>query len=61
MVGLCACLVVLVINVVQTLAEVEASENGRLEELPEATHWVQNDEPEKVNELLTEFLKREAK
>lgn len=36
-------------------------ENGRLKELPEATHWVQNDEPEKVNELLTEFLKSEAK
>ena len=28
----------------------------RIERLPEASHWVQNDVPEKVNELLGEFL-----
>jgi pimeloyl-ACP methyl ester carboxylesterase len=30
--------------------------NVRVERLPEATHWVQHDAPERVNELLTEFL-----
>ncbi|WP_137287069.1 alpha/beta fold hydrolase [Halorussus salinisoli] len=29
----------------------------RVERLPDATHWVQNDRPEKVNELLVEFLR----
>lgn len=28
----------------------------RVERLPEASHWVQNDAPERVNALLTEFL-----
>ena len=28
----------------------------RVERLPEATHWVQNDAPERVGELLVEFL-----
>jgi pimeloyl-ACP methyl ester carboxylesterase len=28
----------------------------RIERLPEASHWVQNDAPERVNELLEEFL-----
>jgi pimeloyl-ACP methyl ester carboxylesterase len=28
----------------------------RVERLPEASHWVQNDQPERVNQLLTEFL-----
>ena len=29
---------------------------GRAEVLPEATHWVQHDEPERVNRLLLEFF-----
>jgi pimeloyl-ACP methyl ester carboxylesterase len=31
--------------------------NVRLERLAEASHWVQNDQPERVNELLIEFLR----
>ncbi len=31
--------------------------NCRVEMLPDASHWVQNDRPEKVNELLLDFLK----
>ena len=31
-------------------------EHGRLVLLEEATHWVNEDEPERVNELLLEFL-----
>jgi len=30
--------------------------NARVEKLPNASHWVQLDEPEKVNRLLVEFL-----
>jgi epoxide hydrolase 4 len=30
--------------------------NVRMERIPEATHWVQHDAPERVNELLVEFL-----
>ena len=30
--------------------------NIRVERLPEASHWVQNDAPERVNDLLYEFL-----
>ncbi len=30
--------------------------NARIEWIPEATHWVQHDAPERVNELLIEFL-----
>jgi pimeloyl-ACP methyl ester carboxylesterase len=30
--------------------------DGRLEYLEEATHWVQHEEPERVNRLLLEFL-----
>jgi epoxide hydrolase 4 len=30
--------------------------NARVERLPRASHWVQNDEPERVNALLAEFL-----
>jgi pimeloyl-ACP methyl ester carboxylesterase len=30
--------------------------NVRVERIPEATHWVQHDAPERVNELLVEFL-----
>jgi epoxide hydrolase 4 len=30
--------------------------NARIEWLPQATHWVQHDAPEQVNELLTGFL-----
>jgi pimeloyl-ACP methyl ester carboxylesterase len=30
--------------------------NARVEYLPEATHWVQHDAPQRVNELLVEFL-----
>ncbi len=40
------------------LAEPEARwvKDVRVEHLPEATHWVQHDDPERVNELLLEFL-----
>jgi epoxide hydrolase 4 len=31
--------------------------NARVVHLPEATHWVQNDAPEKVNELLVDFFR----
>ena len=31
-------------------------DQGRLELIPEATHWVQLEEPERVNRLLVEFL-----
>ena len=30
--------------------------NVRMERIPEATHWVQHDAPERVNELLIDFL-----
>jgi len=30
--------------------------NVRVERIPEATHWVQHDAPERVNELLVEFF-----
>lgn len=30
--------------------------NVRVERLPQATHWVQHDEPQRVNELLIEFF-----
>lgn len=32
--------------------------NARVERLPDASHWVQQDRPEKVNELLLGFLRR---
>jgi epoxide hydrolase 4 len=40
------------------LAEPEARwvKDVQVVHLPEATHWVQHDEPERVNELLIEFL-----
>jgi pimeloyl-ACP methyl ester carboxylesterase len=31
-------------------------DRGRLEVVEEATHWVQHEEPERVNLLLIEFL-----
>ncbi len=31
--------------------------NVRVERLPDATHWVQHDAPERVNELLVEFFR----
>jgi pimeloyl-ACP methyl ester carboxylesterase len=31
--------------------------NVRVERLPNASHWVQNDQPQRVNELLTDFLR----
>jgi epoxide hydrolase 4 len=34
--------------------------NLRIERVPNASHWVQNDVPERVNELLVEFLREEA-
>jgi epoxide hydrolase 4 len=42
----------------QELAQPEARwvSNVRVERLPQATHWVHHDEPERVNELLTDFL-----
>lgn len=35
---------------------IDLCEDGRLIFLEEASHWVQHDEPERVNELLLEFL-----
>jgi pimeloyl-ACP methyl ester carboxylesterase len=32
--------------------------NARVEYLPDATHWVHHDQPERVATLLIEFLKR---
>jgi pimeloyl-ACP methyl ester carboxylesterase len=34
--------------------------NARVERIPEATHWVQHDAPERVNELLMEFFAADA-
>jgi pimeloyl-ACP methyl ester carboxylesterase len=36
---------------------IELCEDGRLEVIEEATHWVQHEEPDRVNRLLIEFLK----
>lgn len=38
------------------LASIALCDQGRLERIPEATHWVQLEEPERVNRLLVEFL-----
>ncbi len=35
---------------------VEYCNDGRLERIEDATHWVQHDEPERVNHLLLDFL-----
>lgn len=35
---------------------IDLCDDGRLVFLEEATHWVQHDEPERVNELLLDFL-----
>jgi epoxide hydrolase 4 len=35
---------------------IDLCDDGRLVFIEEATHWVQHDEPEKVNQLLLEFL-----
>ncbi|HEX3557081.1 MAG TPA: alpha/beta hydrolase [Thermoanaerobaculia bacterium] len=37
-------------------ASLALCDNGRLELIPEATHWVQHEEPERVNRLLLDFL-----
>jgi pimeloyl-ACP methyl ester carboxylesterase len=39
------------------VASVAQCEDGRLEYIEEATHWVQHEEPERVNRRLIEFLK----
>jgi epoxide hydrolase 4 len=33
-------------------------DHGELFEFPEATHWIQHEEPERVNQLLIEFFRR---
>lgn len=38
-------------------ASVRLCADGRVVRLPQATHWVQHDEPERVTELLAEFLR----
>ena len=38
----------------------ELCDDGRLELIEEATHWVQHEEPERVNRLLLDFLRDEA-
>ena len=37
-------------------ASVRLCAEGRVVRLPQSTHWVQHDEPERVTELLAEFL-----
>jgi epoxide hydrolase 4 len=37
-------------------ASADQCDDGRLEMLPEATHWVHREEPARVNQLLVEFL-----
>jgi pimeloyl-ACP methyl ester carboxylesterase len=34
--------------------------NARVEHIPEASHWVQNSAPERVNELLLAFARHES-
>ncbi|MEZ4663558.1 MAG: alpha/beta hydrolase [Caldilineaceae bacterium] len=36
----------------------EMCDNGKLVMIEEATHWVQHEEPERVNELILEFLEQ---
>lgn len=38
-------------------ASLQICENGRLVFVPEATHWVQHEEPARVNRLILDFLK----
>jgi epoxide hydrolase 4 len=38
----------------------ERCERGRLITFPEATHWLQHDEPKGVNQALLEFLRTAA-
>ena len=38
----------------------EYCEQGRVEMIPEATHWVQHEAPERVNRLLLEFFEEPA-
>ena len=38
----------------------ELCERGRLEPIEEASHWVQHEEPERVNRLLIEFFAKQA-
>lgn len=35
---------------------IELCDNGRLEIIEEATHWVQHEEPRRVNQLIFEFI-----
>ncbi len=37
-------------------ASIELCDDGRLEMIEEATHWVQHEEPERVNRLMSDFL-----
>jgi epoxide hydrolase 4 len=39
---------------------VDLCENGRLALIPEASHWVQHEEPAQVNRLLLDFLKNDV-
>jgi pimeloyl-ACP methyl ester carboxylesterase len=36
---------------------IELCDNGRSVLFNQATHWVQHDQPDEVNKLLTEFLR----
>ncbi len=38
-------------------ASLQVCENGRLVFVPEATHWVQHEEPAKVNRLILDFIR----
>jgi pimeloyl-ACP methyl ester carboxylesterase len=37
-------------------ASLQFCDRGRLEAITNATHWVQHEEPERVNRLMLEFL-----
>lgn len=39
---------------------IDYCDDGRLEYLEQATHWVQHDEPERVNEMLIDFLRHDV-
>ena len=39
---------------------IDQCDHGRLELIEEATHWVQHEEPGRVNRLLLEFIRAEA-
>lgn len=45
------------LNAEMAQKSVELCENGRLVYFDEATHWIQHDEPDRVNQLMGDFFK----